>query len=156
MKNGMIAAALVVALGAGSLLAEGVPSQSKLNNLGLSSMQVATDHDGMQVRGKGFVKVLFNFKTEAGEKAIFNNGQFESADPANFVANASDSGAGIASDGQPLSYLLAFPQVASIQSQSLHQQDFLDAQGNVASEVSASTTSALVFAGDAILLGFFP
>ena len=54
MKKSMLIAALVAVLGVGSAYAEGVPSQSKLNSLGLSSLNVASDVAGEEIRGEGF------------------------------------------------------------------------------------------------------
>ena len=156
MKKGMILAALAVVCGAGSLLAgDGVPSPGKLNKLGLSSMQVASDQEGLDVRGKGFVKIVFNWNTQAGEKAIYNNGSL-SIDPNNFLANATDNGAGITSDGSPLNFKYAEPQLVNIASESYHQHDVLTTNGNFAfSEISASQTFATIVAGSAKALGGF-
>ena len=60
MKYG-ICVALFVAFSASALLAEGIPSQSKLNSLGLSSLEVASDEAGEEVRGKFFGTFGFNF-----------------------------------------------------------------------------------------------
>lgn len=159
MKKGMIVAALAVVCGAGSLLAgEGLPSQSKLNKLGLSSMRVASDHAGQQVRGQGFVKIVFNWHTAAGEKAVLVNGpqgSFITISPFSFRANAQDNGSGITSDGAPLSYKVAEAQIVNIASESYHQQDVLDSSGNFAfSEISASQTFSTVVAGNAWQLGY--
>jgi len=155
MKKGMIVAALAVVCGASSLLAgEGLPSQSKLNNLGLSSMQVASDQAGEQVRGQGFVKIVFNWNTQAGEKATLTDGVI-GISPANFLANAQDNGSGITADGSPLNYKIAEAQVVQVSYESYHQQDVLDASGNFAfSEISASQTFSTVVAGGAWQLGF--
>ena len=54
MKNGIFGAILVAVFAATAAHAEeGRMSQSKLNSMGLSSMQVASDADGMEVRGQG-------------------------------------------------------------------------------------------------------
>ena len=49
-------------------LAEGLPSQSKLAKLGLSSMSVVSDAQGGQVRGEGFggITILFTLNTTIG------------------------------------------------------------------------------------------
>jgi hypothetical protein len=61
MSKCMIAAAVLVAMGAAVSFAEGLPSQSKLAKMGLSSMSVVDDHAGTQVRGKGFGAGYFAF-----------------------------------------------------------------------------------------------
>lgn len=52
MKKCLMVVAVFVALGAGAVRAEGLPSQSKLSQLGLSSMNVVSDQQGETVRGK--------------------------------------------------------------------------------------------------------
>ena len=62
MKYGIFAASLLIVAAACQVQAEdGVPSQSKLSKLGLGSMQVADDHQGMQVRGEGYAQVGAQF-----------------------------------------------------------------------------------------------
>jgi hypothetical protein len=54
MKNvGIVCAALVVALMVSSASAADAVSKSTLASMGLSSMQVMSDNDGLAVRGKG-------------------------------------------------------------------------------------------------------
>ena len=53
MKSGVLVAALLMIAAASAQAADGIPSQSKLNKLGLSSLQVADDHAGTAVRGEG-------------------------------------------------------------------------------------------------------
>ena len=54
MKNGIFGAILVAIFAVGAAQAEdGRMSASKLDSLGLSSMKLASDSDGMQVRGHG-------------------------------------------------------------------------------------------------------
>lgn len=57
MKLFAFVAALAIAMGATSAFA-GEVSKSSLSKMGLSSMTVASDNDGMQVRGEG-VAVVF-------------------------------------------------------------------------------------------------
>lgn len=52
MKTCSMLATLIVAFGAAVSSAEGLPSQSKLSQLGLSSMNVVSDQQGHTVRGK--------------------------------------------------------------------------------------------------------
>lgn len=53
MKNGIVAAILVALFAVAAHADEGRMSSSKLNQLGLSSMDLASDADGEQVRGQG-------------------------------------------------------------------------------------------------------
>ena len=68
MKKVLTCAALAVALCAGTALAEGQPSPSKLAKLGLGSLQTASDVDGQQVRGEGFggMSIFFTLNTTIG------------------------------------------------------------------------------------------
>ena len=61
MKKIAMIAALVAVFAVSSVYAEGVPSQSKLNSLGLSSLNVASDAAGQEVRGEGFGAASFTF-----------------------------------------------------------------------------------------------
>lgn len=54
MKRAVLLAIVVVAISSAVSLAEGLPSKSKLAQLGLSSMTVASDEQGAQVRGSGY------------------------------------------------------------------------------------------------------
>ena len=155
MKCRLLVGAVLAALTASAALAEdGIPSQAKLNQLGLSSLQVAGDSHGEQVRGKAFVKMVFRWHTAAGEKATVNfpapNNLTVTIDPLSFIANDTNSGAGIASDGIPLFGGPAAAQQAQIAANSAHQQDVLlnSPAGNLQfSEISSSLTNATVFAG---------
>jgi hypothetical protein len=62
----MVAALLLASLGAGSALAQGIPSQSKLSKMGLSSMKVVSDDVGSQVRGKAFATVGGQIRAATG------------------------------------------------------------------------------------------
>ena len=151
MKCHLIVGAMLAAMGASAVMAaDGVPSQSKLNNLGLSSLQVASDAQGEQVRGKAFVKMVFSWHTAAGEKTTVNysdaNGLTLSFNPLAFIANDTNSGAGIAADGIPLVGGAAAPQAVNIQANSAHQHDVLTSNFSF-SEISASITNAQVIAG---------
>lgn len=68
MKKLMWMAAVAALLGAGAANAEGLPSQSKMANLGLSSMSVVSDQQGNEVRGQGFgaSTLTFNILATAG------------------------------------------------------------------------------------------
>ena len=67
MKHSWIAAALLAALSAqAGLSAEGMPSQNKLANLGLSTLAVVDDDQGAQVRGKQFILIMWTLRREAG------------------------------------------------------------------------------------------
>jgi hypothetical protein len=151
MKKHLILSALVAALSAGAAMAEdGIPSQSKLNSLGLASLHVASDAQGEAVRGKAFVKLVFNWHTAAGEKTTVNysdaTGLQISFDPLAFIANDTNSGAGIAADGIPLFGGAAAAQQVIIAAQSAHQHDVL-VNGFTFSEISSSITNAQVIAG---------
>ncbi len=154
MKKGFIATMLVALCASAALAADGLPSQGKLNKLGLSSMQAASDHDGMQVRGKAFSKVLFTWQASAGEKAtrtIDSSGNPQiTIDPANYVAHDFNNGAGILEDGIPLTIGGAFNSQVAVHSASAdHEQVVLDSAGNVAfTEISSSRNSAKVFSGN--------
>jgi hypothetical protein len=52
MKKCLALVAVVAAMSAGVVRAEGIPSQSKLSQLGLASMDVVSDEQGDAVRGK--------------------------------------------------------------------------------------------------------
>ena len=150
MKKGFVAAMLVALVSSVALAEDGLPSQSKLNKLGLSSMQVASDAAGEQVRGKGFSKIIFSWQASAGEKAILDpvTGNI-SIDPANFIANDFNNGAGVTEDGVPLRFDMAQAQLVNLAATADHQQVILDAGGNFAfSEISSSMNTAQVFAGD--------
>ena len=71
MKFGIFAASLLIIAAACHVQAEdGVPSQSKLSKLGLGSMQVADDHQGMEVRGEGYAQVGAQFYVSNGGGGI--------------------------------------------------------------------------------------
>ena len=151
MKCHLIVGAMIAALSASAALAgDGVPSQSKLNNLGLSSLEVASDAQGEQVRGKAFVKVVFSWHTAAGEKTTLDYsdaaGLSLSFNPLAFIANDTNSGAGITADGVPLFGGAASPQAVNIAANSAHQHDVLT-NNFTFSEISSSITNAQVIAG---------
>jgi len=155
MRCSMVIAGLLAACSASALWAgEGVPTQGKLNRLGLSSLEVASDEAGEAIRGRGFVKIVFNWQTVAGEKAVFDGNNL-TIDPANFIANDTNQGSGITADGRPLSDGLAAPQVVNIEASSAHQHDVLS-NGFSFSEISSSQTNATVIVGNATLLGVTP
>ena len=159
MKCRLLVGAVVAALTATAALADdGIPSPAKLNSLGLSSMKVVHDSQGEEVRGKAFVKMVFRWHTAAGEKATVNFTAPDNLqviiDPLAFVANDTNSGAGIASDGIPLLGGTATPQVAAINADSNHQQSVL-VNGFNFSEISSSVTTAQIFAGS-VPFGFVP
>jgi hypothetical protein len=54
MKRVLSAALLLVSGSAAALAGDGLPSHSKLSKMGLGSMKVADDAQGLQVRGRGF------------------------------------------------------------------------------------------------------
>lgn len=150
MRYGMVMG-LVALLAASVSMAQGIPSQSKLNKLGLSSMELVSDHAGEQVRGKAFAKIIWSWQAAAGEKAIRDGATGNvSIDPGNFVAHDFNNGAGITSDGRPLTIGNAFQsQVLAHTADAYHQQDILDSSGNIAfSEISSSLNNAQVFAGN--------
>lgn len=161
MKKAFVATLLVALCASAALAEDGRPSAGKLNNLGLSSMQVASDHDGMQVRGKAFTKIIFTWSASAGEKAVLTQDTTTdpvtnnlTIDPAAYVAHDFNNGAGITSDGVPLQFGSGrfagsyTSQIALVEADAFHQQDVLDSAGNVAfSEISASLNSAFVFGG---------
>ena len=149
MKNGIFAALLVALFASAALAENGLPSQSKLNKMGLASMQVASDEAGSQVRGKAFSKIIFSWQASAGEKAIRNADGTISIDPANFVANDLNNGAGIIEDGLPLTFGAANAQLVNLAATADHEQVILDSAGNIAfTELSSSRNTATVFAGD--------
>lgn len=74
MKKSMIAVALV-AMFAGSAMAEGL-SSSKLDKLGLSSLAVASDQQGEEVRGAGFGASFFTFTVTVTEGIVTPAGAF--------------------------------------------------------------------------------
>ena len=138
MKCRLLVGAVLAALTASAALAEdGIPSQAKLNQLGLSSLQVAGDSHGEQVRGKAFFKIIASWQAAAGEKAIVDVDQSVdpavftiSIDPGNFVAHDSNSGALIVTDGNPLtnadvSGSFALPITIQNTATAEHQQDIL-------------------------------
>ena len=150
MKKGIVAVTLLTLCVSVSLAEDGLPSKSKLNRLGLASMQAMSDSAGQEVRGKGFVKIIFTWQASAGEKAILDpvTGNL-SIDPANFIANDFNNGAGVTEDGIPLRFDMAQAQLVNLAATADHQQVILDAGGNVAcSEISSSMNTAQVFAGD--------
>jgi hypothetical protein len=61
MKTVILSAAVLLIASASVHAGEGVPSKSKLNRLGLSSMQTVDDQAGMQVRGEGIGILGANF-----------------------------------------------------------------------------------------------
>ena len=136
MKYGIVMG-LVAAFAASAVMAEGLPSQSKLNSLGLGSMNVVSDQQGEQVRGKAFFKIIASWQAAAGEKAIVDVDQSVdpavftiSIDPGNFVAHDSNSGALIVTDGNPLtnadlSGSFALPITIQNTATAEHQQDIL-------------------------------
>jgi len=146
MKYGIVTG-LVVLFVASAAMAQGVPSQSKLNKLGLGSMEVVSDEAGQQVRGKAFFKVIGTWQAVAGEKATLAADGSISVDPANFVANDQNNGSFIVSSGMPLTNgsidtLFTNPFNLQNTATATHQQDVLGAGGNVAfSEISSSTNS---------------
>ena len=145
MKGQVIALALLSAIGINTLAAEdGIPSRSKLNKLGLNSLELASDHAGQEVRGRAFVQAVFRWKTAAGEKAIFDgtNLVFE---PGNFAINDTNRGAGVISDGGPFTTGAVQPIVFNFESSSAHQQDVL-VNNFVFSEISSSQIVATVIA----------
>ena len=92
MKNGICAAILVALFAVSAAQAEeGRMSTSKLNSLGLASMEVATDAQGMEVRGQGrafasgaFISTAgtstsgllsYSFATRRENATTFGNGQ---------------------------------------------------------------------------------
>ena len=66
MKNGIVAAILVALFAVAAHADEGRMSSSKLNQLGLGSLDVASDADGMAVRGSGRTFASGAFMTTAG------------------------------------------------------------------------------------------
>jgi hypothetical protein len=150
----MIVGTLLAVAGASAVgAAEGVPSQRKLDKLGLAGMSIVTDEVGMQVRGQGdFVKVVFNWQTAAGEKATFINGQYTPANPPRLFLNDSNRGSAIATDGGGIGGGAAQPQAIAFQSTARHQQDVL-APPFFASELSAARSAATIIAGNAKALG---
>ena len=66
MKNGIVAAILVALFAVAAHADEGRMSSSKLNQLGLSSLDVASDADGMAVRGSGRTFASGAFISTAG------------------------------------------------------------------------------------------
>ncbi len=146
MTKSCVAAMLVAMFASLALAEDGLPTAGKLNSLGLSSMQVASDHDGMQVRGKAFAKLIYTWNASAGEKAqldpvvggVVTPGLF--VDPANYLAHDRNNGAGITEDGLPLVFGNVFmPQVGAVQADADHEQIILDSAGNIAfTEISSS------------------
>ena len=131
MKYGIVLS-LVAAFAASVAMAEGIPSQSKLNSLGLSSMNVVSDQAGEEVRGKAFFKIIAGWQAQAGEKTLVNvpaqNGNSVTIDPATFVAHDQNSGSLIVTDGLPLGNAgLAFTSPIAVQNSAdaFHQQDVL-------------------------------
>jgi hypothetical protein len=59
MKCGLAGALLIVALSWSAVQAEGEPSTTKLAGLGLGSLQVVSDAQGAEVRGRGFTSRAF-------------------------------------------------------------------------------------------------
>ena len=67
MKYGFLGAILLAAFAVSATHAEdGRMTRSKLNNLGLADMQVATDAQGMEVRGQGRMFMSGAFISFAG------------------------------------------------------------------------------------------
>lgn len=156
MKIRVLVSALAALCGASAIQAEdGILSAGKLNKLGLASMSVASDSQGMAVRGTGgdFVKAAFNWRTATGEKAIFVNGQYVPVNPPRFAINDTNSGSAIATDGGGINVDGPVrPVLMGIQSSSRHQQDYL-MNGFVASEVSSARLAATIVAGNPKSLG---
>ena len=92
MKNGFLGAILIAIFAVSAAQADdGQMSPSKLSNLGLASMQPATDVQGMEVRGQGrafasgaFIATAatttsgvlsYNFQTRRNNATAFGNGQ---------------------------------------------------------------------------------
>ena len=149
MKYGIVMG-LVAAFAASAVMAEGVPSQSKLNSLGLGSMKVVSDQQGEQVRGKAFFKLIAVWQAAAGEKATVTPGvnpgdpPTVNVDPANFVAHDFNSGALIVSDGTPLNntpFSLVLPIGVQNTADAFHQQDVLLNGTFAFSEISTSLNS---------------
>lgn len=68
MKNVAISGAMLMLLAATAAAGELAVSDSTLGNMGLGSMQLMSDHDGLAIRGKG------TFANVAGtSKAVFGN-----------------------------------------------------------------------------------
>lgn len=144
MKYGIVLS-LVAAFAASAATAEGIPSKSKLNQLGLNSMTVVSDQAGEEVRGKAFFKILASWQAQAGEKTTVTvdpvAGTTVTIDPTAFVANDQNSGALIVTDGLPLGNgPLAFTSPIAVQNSAdaFHQQDVLIGGGINFSEISAS------------------
>ena len=73
MKNGIFGAILVAVIAVSAAQAEdGRMSSSKLNKLGLSSMEVASDAQGMEVRGQGRMFISGIHLAYAGPSAARN------------------------------------------------------------------------------------
>jgi hypothetical protein len=66
----MLMAAVIAAVVAGTSLADGLPSRTKLAQMGLSSMKVVQDQQGEQVRGKGFGAAYFSFRSTLTEGVL--------------------------------------------------------------------------------------
>lgn len=70
MKNGIFAAIIVAIFAVSAAQAEdGRMSNSKLNSLGLTSMEPATDAQGMEIRGEGRAFAAGAFIAVAGTSA---------------------------------------------------------------------------------------
>lgn len=119
MKKYLLIAALSVFLGSATLMAEGVPSNSKLDQLGLSGLNVAGDEAGEQVRGHGFGAGYYTYAVAVADPILLGNtstaaltgaytfGQDPRASVGAFVAG--QGGVDPVAPGAPLTVNLATP-----------------------------------------------
>ncbi|MDA7979071.1 MAG: hypothetical protein MPJ50_09930 [Pirellulales bacterium] len=81
-----VAAALVAFVATPAMANDGQVSSSTLKALGLSNMQVASDAEGMEVRGMASIAVTFGTSSAAGNANVFLAATNSSANNAGFAA----------------------------------------------------------------------
>ena len=108
MKSGVLVPAILMIAAVTVKAGEGVPSQAKLNKLGLASLQVADDHAGEAVRGEGMGILGARFF------GLANTSLFDA--PGGFIAGPSTPAfgtLGTINDGVNTPFTLNFTQAAN-------------------------------------------
>ena len=108
MKSCVVVAALLMIAAASVQAGDGVPSQSKLNKLGLSSIQIADDAAGTAIRGEGMGILGARFF------GLANTSVFDA--PGGFIAGPSTPSfgtLGTINDGVNTPFTLNFTQSAN-------------------------------------------
>lgn len=81
MKCGILAITMVLCVATAATAGDGRPSSDTLSKLGLSSLQLVSDTDAMQVRGKAFVQGDFAVRLVGGGGSFATAGRLQDGIP---------------------------------------------------------------------------